>query len=255
MTSAGLLALLPPDTQPLTALALVISAAITSGLTAGMGIGGGVLLLGIMALLVPAAALIPLHGVVQIGSNVGRTWLMRRHIARVIVLPFAVGALAGAFAGGSVARALPPRLLDLSLALFILYAVWGRWPALHGRARSAGLWAGGIVISFLSMFVGATGPLVATLMKTQALDRQAHMATFSACMSLQHGVKIAAFGWFGFAFGAWLPLLGAMVVSGFIGTWLGERWLAGRSEDSFKRGLDWLLTALALQLLWQVVTA
>lgn len=255
MTTDAWLSLLPAGISPATALTLVLSAGFTSGLTAGMGIGGGVLLLGIMALLVPPAALVPLHGVVQIGSNVGRTWLMRRHVASVIVLPFAIGALAGAFAGGSVARALPPRMLDLGLALFILYAVWGRWPALQGRAQAAGLWAGGIMISFLSMFVGATGPLVATLMKTQPLDRQSHMATFSACMSLQHGVKIAAFGWFGFAFGAWLPLLGAMVASGFIGTWLGERWLAGRSEEGFKRGLDWLLTAMALQLLWQAATA
>lgn len=235
------------------AILLIISAGFTSALTAGLGIGGGVLLLGIMAFLVPPAALIPLHGVVQIGSNVGRTWLMRTHIRPVIVWPFAVGALAGAFAGGSIARELPAQLLNLALALFILYAVWGKWPTLRGKAQRAGLWGGGIVISFVSMFVGATGPLVATLMKTQALDRQQHMATFSACMSLQHGLKIIAFGFFGFAFGTWMPLLLAMIASGFIGTWLGERWLAGRSEDGFQQGLNWLLTAMALQLLWQAL--
>lgn len=243
--------LLPEALNPLAALALIASAGVTAALTAGLGIGGGVLLLGIMAFLVPAAALIPLHGAVQIGSNVGRTWLMRHFITPGIVLPFALGAVAGAFAGGSVARALPPALLDAALGLFILYAVWGRWPSLQGRARQAGSWGGGIGISFLSMFVGATGPLVAALMKTHALDRQRHMATFSACMSVQHGLKILAFGWFGFAFGPWLPLLAAMIVVGFLGTALGERWLAGRSEAGFQRGLDGLLTALAVQLLWQ----
>lgn len=251
--SPGLVSLLPPDMGPWVAAALIVSAGFTSALTAGMGIGGGVLLLGIMAFLVPPAALIPVHGVAQIGSNVGRTWLMRRHVETVIVLPFALGALAGAFAGGSVIRVLPTRMLDLALAGFILYAVWGKWPALRGRAHAAGLWIGGIAISFLSMFVGATGPLVAALMKTRDLDRQRHMATFSACMSLQHGVKIAAFGLFGFAFAAWMPLLLAMITSGFIGTWLGERWLAGRSEAGFRKGLDWLLTAMALQLLWQAL--
>ena len=48
-----------------------------------------------------------------------------------------------------------------------------------------------------------------------------------------------------------MPLLLAMIASGFIGTWLGERWLAGRSEAGFQQGLNWLLTAMALQLLWQ----
>jgi len=240
-------AALPDGIASWQALGLIVSAGLTSALTAGLGLGGGVLLLGIMSMLVPAAALIPVHGVVQIGSNAGRTWLMRRHIDTGIVAPFAIGALAGAFAGGSVALSLPPALLDLTLGLFILYATWGRWPAM----RRAGVWLGGLLISFLSMFVGATGPLVAAVMKTQALDRQRHMATFSACMTLQHGLKIAAFGLFGFRFGAWLPLLLTMIASGFIGTWLGERWLAGRADAGFQRVLGWLLTAMALQLLWQ----
>ena len=245
--------LLPEVVSLPAALALVISAGFTSALTAGLGIGGGVLLLGIMAFLVPPAALVPLHAVVQIGSNTGRAWLMRRHIATGIVMPFALGAMLGASAGGSVASALPAHQLELLLGLFILYAVWGRWPELQGRARAAGLWLGGTTMSFLSMFVGATGPLVASLLKTQSLERQPHMATFSACMSLQHGIKILVFGGLGFVFTPWLPLLTAMIASGFVGTWLGERWLAGRSEAGFRRGLDWLLTAMAVQLLWQAV--
>jgi hypothetical protein len=36
------------------------------------GIGGGAALLAVMASLVPPAALIPVHGVVQVGSNLGR---------------------------------------------------------------------------------------------------------------------------------------------------------------------------------------
>lgn len=244
-----ILAALPDGISLWMAIGLVISAGFTSALTAGLGIGGGVLLLGIMSLLVPPAALIPVHGVVQIGSNVGRTWLMRRHINAGIVLPFAIGALAGAFAGGSLALQLPAWLLNLSLGLFILYAVWGKWPAM----RRTGVWLGGIVISFLSMFVGATGPLVAAVMKTQPLDRQQHMATFSACMSLQHGLKIIAFGFFGFQFGLWMPLLLTMVASGLVGTWLGERWLAGRADEGFHKVLNWLLTAMALQLLWRAV--
>ena len=250
MTSALLAQVLPDGIVTWQALALVVSAGVTSALTAGLGIGGGVLLLGIMSMLVPAAALIPTHGVVQIGSNAGRTWLMRRHIDTGIVAPFTVGAMAGAFAGGSAALRLPPAILDLSLGLFILYATWGRWPVMH----RAGIWLGGILISGLSMLVGATGPLVAALMKTQAMDRQRHMATFSACMTLQHALKIVVFGLFGFQFGGWLPLLLAMVASGFIGTWAGGRWLAGRADAGFHRLLGWLLTLMALQLLWQAAT-
>lgn len=249
--SLSWLALLPADISLPAAAILVASSALTAALTAGMGIGGGVLLLGIMALLVPASALIATHGVVQIGSNVGRTALMWRHVDRRLLLPFVLGAVVGALTGGAVAWQLPEAILNGALGLFILYAVWGRWPAM----RATGLWLGGSLISFLSMFVGATGPLVAALMKTHQLDRLRHMATFSACMSLQHGLKILAFGVFGFQFGPWWPLLVAMIASGFVGTWLGERWLQGRAEAGFQRGLNWLLTAMALQLLWQAGAA
>ncbi len=52
------------------AIILVITSLLTSMLTAAMGIGGGVLLLAVMASIVPVAALIPVHGLVQLGSMV-----------------------------------------------------------------------------------------------------------------------------------------------------------------------------------------
>lgn len=245
------MAWLPESISLAVALGLMAISLLTSLLTAGLGIGGGLLLLGVMAMLVPASALIPLHGVVQLGSNVGRTALLWRYIRWSTVLPFTVGALFGGLVGGSLVRELPSHWLYTGLSVFILYAAWGKWPTFSARTERLGLWLGGLVFSFLSMFIGATGPLVAALLKTQTLPRQPHMATFSASMSLQHGVKIAAFGFLGFSFLPWMALLAAMIASGFIGTWLGERWLSGRADASFHRGLNWLLSALALQLLWQ----
>lgn len=246
---------LPDSISLIVAVGLIATALLTSLLTAGLGIGGGLLLLGVMAMLVPPAALIALHGVVQLGSNVGRTALLWRYIHWQTVLPFTLGAIAGGALGGSVVQALPASWLYAALSIFILYAAWGKWPTFSARTERAGLWLGGLVFSFMSMFIGATGPLVAALIKAQKMPRQPHMATFSASMSLQHGVKIIAFGFLGFQFLPWLGLLVAMIASGFIGTWLGERWLSGRADASFHRGLSWLLSALALQLLWQALTA
>lgn len=244
---------LPDSISVFAAYGLIATSLLTSFITAGLGIGGGLLLLGVMAVLVPPTALIPLHGVVQLGSNIGRTALLWRYIQWQTVLPFTVGAVLGSALGGSVVRALPEAWLYASLSGFILYAVWGKWPTLSASTQRAGLWLGGLTLSFLSMFIGATGPLVTALLKTQKMPRQPHMATFSASMSLQHGVKIAAFGFLGFQFLPWMGLLAAMISSGFIGTWLGQRWLSGRADASFHRGLNWLLSALALQLLWRAI--
>ncbi|MDY0191288.1 MAG: hypothetical protein RBR22_11190, partial [Desulfuromonas sp.] len=50
-------------------LVLIVTACLTSAMTAALGVGGGVLLLAVMSMLLPAAAIIPLHGLVQLGSN------------------------------------------------------------------------------------------------------------------------------------------------------------------------------------------
>ena len=72
--------MLPPELLPLDAAWLVLTAGVTSLMTATLGIGGGVLLLVIMAQLVPIAALIPVHGLVQLGSNANRAIMTRQHI-------------------------------------------------------------------------------------------------------------------------------------------------------------------------------
>jgi 2-octaprenyl-6-methoxyphenol hydroxylase len=77
---AALITLLPPALGLVPAGFLVLLAAFTSALTAIAGIGGGVVMLGAMASLLPAPAIIPVHAVVQLGSNVGRAFLLRRAV-------------------------------------------------------------------------------------------------------------------------------------------------------------------------------
>lgn len=54
--------LLPAELSGLAAMALIMAAAFTSAVTAALGIGGGVMLLGLMAVMLPPAAIIPVQG-------------------------------------------------------------------------------------------------------------------------------------------------------------------------------------------------
>ncbi len=64
-----LLDLLPPDLGA-PALALLLGVSFAGGvISAAAGIGGGLLMLAVLASVVPPAAVIPIHGVVQIGAN------------------------------------------------------------------------------------------------------------------------------------------------------------------------------------------
>ena len=67
---------LPSLVSQTDAIIMIIASMATSFLTAAFGIGGGAALLALLALMLPPAALIPVHSVVQFGSNVGRLLIM-----------------------------------------------------------------------------------------------------------------------------------------------------------------------------------
>lgn len=231
-------------------LLLVLSAAGTSFITAAMGIGGGVLLLAILASVLPPAALIPVHGLVQLGSNGNRAWMTRHHIDWCMVKSFTAGACTGAFLASFVVIQLPLELIQLSVALFILYLVWGPKPQKHQTSEQGHLIAGAGT-TFISMFVGATGPLVAGFVHRKNYDKHETTATFATCMSFQHLLKMLVFSLIGFAFWAWLPLIILMILGGVLGTWLGLKMLNRIPPKRFKLVFKTVITLMAFRLLWQ----
>ena len=64
------------------------------------------------------------------------------------------------------------------------------------------------------------------------------------------GAKVAVFGGLGAGFGAYAPLMAAMIAASFIGTWIGRYTLERIPERVFRIGFQVLLTALAFRLIW-----
>ena len=238
--------LLPTELDPLAALLMIAASLGTSFLTAAFGIGGGVVLVAVMAVLLPPAALIPVHGVVQLGSNFGRTLIMLKHVERSAILPFAAGGLIGAGLGGALFVQVPPWAIQLGITGFIVWSVMGRLPAI-GQGH---VFAAGAVSSFLTMFFGATGSFIAALLKGMKLPPLAHVATQGALMTLQHLLKSVVFGFLGFAFASWLPLIAAMIASGFLGTVIGRQVLTRMGPSYFQTALNAILLILAARLAW-----
>ncbi|MDR1827268.1 MAG: sulfite exporter TauE/SafE family protein [Methylobacteriaceae bacterium] len=245
-------ALLPPDVSMGFAMVLVVTSFFTSAITAAFGLGGGVALLAVMGMGLPSTSLVPVHGVVQFGSNFGRMFVQRLHIVRPLVGWFIIGAVIGTLIGTPFAAMLPDRVAKVALALFILWNTHRR----KGKQTSlshARFVFGGVVSSFASMIVGATGPLVSSLLAGRGLTKQPLVATNAACMVVQHFLKIVAFGVVGFAYWAWAPLIAAMIVVGFAGTVVGSRLLDKMPDRSFRTVFKVLITLLALQILWNAV--
>ena len=227
-----------------TASAIVSLSFLTSLMSAALGLGGGTVMLAVLANLLPVSAIIPVHGVVQLGSNVGRAVVLLRHVNRSVLLSFALGSIVGVAIGGIVATRLPPPVLQIGIGLFILWSVFLPSPA--SMQRSTALM--GMLSSFLTMFIGGTGPFVAAFVKTLGMDRMRHVATHASLMTLQHALKSFAFGFLGFAFGEWLPLVALMILAGFGGTLVGRMVLMRIDERRFGVALNVVLVVLALRL-------
>jgi len=242
----------PPDITPVFATVLVITSFITSAFTAAMGLGGGVAMLAVLGLGLPVTSVLPVHGVVQLGSNAGRTIIQRHYLILPLLMWFAIGSAIGITVGASVVLSIPDALAKWALALFILWSVYRKKsnkPAQHtGKTYFI---AGGAISSFCTMIVGATGPLVAALLATRGLTKQPLVATHAACMVIQHGMKILVFGTLGFAYAQWAPLIATMIVTGVIGTWIGTRMLDNLPETTFRLGFKIVMTLISLHMIWQ----
>ncbi len=244
----GFSAFIPPELSILATVLLVLLSFLCSALTAAVGIGGGIVFLVALASFLPPLVVLPIHGMVQFGSNGGRAGLMRQHIDWPISGYFLLGSVVGVIVAGRIFVALPVDVLRAILGLFVLYSVWT--PKLRpANIPLPGFLGVGAVTSFASLFVGGTGPLVAAFLSPEHLGRKRLVGTHALCMTLQHGLKSVIFGFLGFQFLPWLALLLVLIASGFLGTLCGRYIFYRLPQKLFNRLFQALVTVLGVRLL------
>ena len=211
--------------------------------------GGGVLLITVMASYFPPQVLIPLHGLIQLGSNLSRSILNYTAIQWKIGIAFGIGAAVGAGLGSQVVVSLPEREFKLILAVFILVMTW--MPKLKSAPDVPGRWyvIGGVA-SFLALFVGATGPFIAPFYLREKMPKQHLVATKALCQVFTHTMKVIVFFSLGFAIGNYLPLMAMMLVAVFFGNWCGKFLMGKLSEKAFKWIFRVLITGLAGRMIY-----
>ncbi|HXC59450.1 MAG TPA: sulfite exporter TauE/SafE family protein [Steroidobacteraceae bacterium] len=231
--------------------ALVGLSFVTSLITATFSLGGGSLLIAAMTLVMPPVVVVPVHGLVQLGSNAGRAVVMREHIQWNFILWVSLGAIIGSVIGGRFAFLLPDKWFAAIIGLFVLVTTWLPMPKMIARSRTVQFF-GGLVVSAVGMVVGAAGPLVAAFVRGIP-DRRQLVATHATLNALQHLFKVVVFVAMGFAFRQYLLLIMLMVVAGFAGTAIGSRMLTRVPEHVFRLVFRILLSLVALELIWQAV--
>jgi len=229
-------------------LILVSIVFLTSCLTAVIGLGGGVLLLMLMPGLVPTAAILPLHALTQLASNVSRAAFGWRSIDLGIVPAFTAGALVGSWLGAGIYQHIDLQILPAFIGIIIIVFTWSPLPRVHGGGNIA-LGLVGFFQTGLGMLAGATGPLGAAVLLQRNSQRDWLVVNTAVYMTVNHGLRVAAYFAVGFSYAPWWELLVAMVLAGICGSWLGTRLRGVVPQRNFHLWFRVLVSALAVRMI------
>ena len=242
-------------------IVLILSAFITSSISAVLGMGGGIILLGIMAILIPEGYMvIALHGFIQFVSNTTRTFIFRDYIKVDIIKQFSVGAIIGAAISGLIiilliqffqvnsANEIKVEILKPLIGIFIIWYLFFKKPKKEKKASSF-IWVGGIS-GISSIFIGATGPLIAPFFLIKSLLKENIIANKAACQTITHLTKIPLFMYFfNVSYIENYDILLPMVIAVFIGTNFGKKILSFIPEELFKKLFRFALLVIAIRLI------
>ncbi len=226
----------------------------TSAASAVIGIGGGILLLAAMSLVVPTSSLIPLHGVVQLSSNVSRALTQVSALTWSIVLPFSIGGLLGALLGSFVLPFFDWHYAPPIIGMLILVFTWLPTRTEKDSSTKQFFWGRffslGALQTFLSLFVGVTGPLNAPFLVREGLSRDEVVVTHAGQMTALHCIKIFTFGLLGFNYSSHVLMVLCMIAGAVLGSIIGTKLRARIPEAMFRKVLKYVLSVLALRMIW-----
>ena len=240
---------------------LIIAALITSSISAVIGMGGGIVLLGIMAILIPDGYMvIALHGIIQMVSNGTRAFVFRQHLKKHLISEYLIGAIIGLSLSVFIVYGLMQYhnvdsanqiKFDYLKPIIGLYILWYLYLRGTKKEQNNKLFIiVGFISGLISIFVGAVGPLIAPFFLREELTKENVIANKAACQIITHIGKIPIFMYFFHVnyikeYSLIVPLIAAV----YIGTNIGKKLLGSISEKTFKMLFKVCLTIIAIRLI------
>lgn len=178
----------------ITPLVILAAVAVTSALSGVLGMGGGILLMGVCTLLLPAAAAMVVHGTAQLAANGSRAIMHRRHIVWSVLGPYTLGSLLGVAGFAALGVVTETWIIHLALGSlpFLTQAV-KRGPRLSIERRSHSILCG-ILVTGIQLLAGASGPILDMFYLETRLTRHEVVATKALTQSLGHAIKLLYYG-------------------------------------------------------------
>ena len=234
----------------LTAFILIFSAFLTAALSGIFGMAGGLVLMGVLALLLPVSAAFVTHGILQLVANGWRAILHRQHVVWRIIGWYALASIAA----GAVVMALaltPSKPLLFLLLGLVPMLVWLPKTWLHLDAnKPAHAIISGFLVTLVNVTAGVAGPLLDIFFVRSALTRHQTVATKAATQVFSHAAKIGVYGAAAAGIGGgdmppWWVFAIAIPAS-MLGTVGGGQVLDRISDVDFKRWTAWIVTGIGV---------
>lgn len=230
--------------------ALLLAAVLVTATISGVfGMAGGLILMGVLALIMPVPAAMVTHGLVQGVSNGSRALFLLGDVRWDVMGFYLIGA---AMAAGLLALVVftpsrPVVFLLLGLLPGLLWVPKARLALDAARPVHAVLC--GVGVTGMNVAAGVSGPLLDLFFVRTELTRHEIVATKAASQVIAHGVKIAYYGlpMLTGASAAGLPPLWALVCAAplaFLGSFLGTRILHRFNDAGFKQWTKLIVTGI-----------
>jgi len=229
-----------------------VAALLTSILSAIAGLGGGVILLMVIAQFVAPTVAIPIQGAIQLASNSSRAWFLRGDVAWGPVGWSSILLLPASLLGVAIATSLPDDAIRIALALFVLVLAWRpdilKWRGGQELPAPALVTVGG-ASGLINTTVGASGPVTSPFFKAETATHVSFVATAAVAQVLAHVSKLIAFAADGWSARDHLGVIAVGIVGVVIGSRVGTRLMGRFSEERLSQLFKLVLTALAVRLL------
>jgi uncharacterized membrane protein YfcA len=229
-------------------------AILTSVISAVIGMGGGVTLLSVLSVVLPYQLLIPIHGAVQLVSNISRTFYLRKNIKWNFAIPFIFGTPIGFLISYFILkRVTDPSTYFLILAFFILYTIFKPKRLPHFKLGPKGWFLLGIASGVQGSLIGATGPLIAMFYLRDDISKEEVIATKAFQQIIVHLLKIPLFLSLDFNYIAHWDYLVVLCTCALVGSFIGIKVLHKVNEKLFKILFKSVLFFAAIRLIYKFI--
>ena len=231
----------------------VLAVGLVAGTISGIvGTGSSIMLMPVLIYEYGPKQAVPIMAVAAVMSNLSRILAWYREVDWRACAAYSVPAIPAAALGARTLLVLPPRIVDISIGLFLIAMVPVRhWLTSHQLKLS--LWhlaVGGAAIGYLTGIVVSTGPLSVPLFLFYGLAKGAFLATEAASSLGMYVSKSVTFQRFG-ALTPEVALQGLIAGSSLMfGAFIAKRFVLHLEPEVFRRIMDAIMIAAGLSMLW-----